>query len=53
MRAWLARPQGLLNELSLQAQRLKGLLDEFHGGAQAVSQAPALSNASHEKYQLT
>lgn len=49
----VSQAAGAANELSLQAQRLKGLLDEFHGGAQAVSQAPALSDASHERYQLT
>ncbi|UZH11645.1 MULTISPECIES: methyl-accepting chemotaxis protein [unclassified Halomonas] len=41
------------NELSLQAQRLKGLLDEFHGGSQQASSTAALSNASNERYQLT
>jgi len=41
------------NELSLQAQRLKGLLDEFHGSSQEASSTAALSNASNERYQLT
>ncbi|WP_249978873.1 methyl-accepting chemotaxis protein [Vreelandella olivaria] len=41
------------NELSLQAQRLKGLLDEFHGSSQGGTQTAALSHASNERYQLT
>ena len=41
------------NELSLQAQRLKGLLDEFHGSTQAASPTAALPSASNERYQST
>ncbi|MGS2743061.1 methyl-accepting chemotaxis protein [Halomonas sp. LS-001] len=53
----VSQAAGAANELSLQAQRLKGLLDEFHGSSQVpgLSQEPdsELSNASNGRYQLT
>lgn len=49
----VSQAAGAANELSLQAQRLKGLLDEFHGSALSGANTPALPVKEKPSMHLT